>query len=164
MGRFILPAFAFLFFPLFLCAACSPQQKPHTVSAGIDSFGVFDALGDTLVRQWVGVLPAADCCKVIYDLSLAAPKFSGSGNFRLVTTLLTSDELGHHTRFVYEGQWTTLRGDATDPDATVYQLNPGKLESVMDFRYDAGGDSLTMLAPGQRPIISTKSYTLYRVN
>ena len=31
------------------------------------------------------------------------------------------------------GDWTTLRGDAVDPDASVYQLNPDHPETQRNF-------------------------------
>ncbi len=43
------------------------------------------------------------------------------------------------------GDWTTLRGDATDPDATVYQLNPDKPEGRRAFLRVGQDEALRIL-------------------
>lgn len=79
--------------------------------------------------RYEGVLPCADCPGIRTELVLTR-KARGwaEGSFSLSETYL---ERGGPR--VTTGDWTTLRGDAADPDATVYQLDPDHTERQRNF-------------------------------
>ena len=62
---------------------------------------------------------------------------------------------------VRTGDWTTLRGDAEDPDAVVYQLDPEKESGGELFRKE-GEQTVRALTPAQRPFPAGLPQTLAR--
>ena len=68
-------------------------------------------------------------------------------------------EDGKDQTYEFCGRQYTLRGNAVDKNATVLQFIPfDKAEDTMNFLF--GGDKLTMLDRGLRPIDSNLNYTL----
>ncbi len=80
-----------------------------------------------VLAVYEGVLPCADCQGIRTELTLFDEDFS----YKLVETYLGTPE-GDRS-FSSDGAWTTLRGKAGHPDATIYQLNPGEPEKVRNF-------------------------------
>ncbi|MGH7893348.1 MAG: copper resistance protein NlpE [Candidatus Binatia bacterium] len=141
---------------LLVLAACTRAPRPAVPLA------VPTADGRYLVGVFEGVLPCADCEGIRTRLTLYAngPDDFTRATYALVETYLgTSDGL---QRFRAEGEWTLLRGDATDPDATVYQLDPGRPSTQRSFRV-LDAQRIELLDREQRPIRSTLDYTLTRV-
>lgn len=104
---------------LALLSGCSKPEatpKPPPAPAAAKPAAVSGELA------FEGVLPCADCPGLKTELVLT-PKGEGwaEGTYRLTETYLERSG-----PMVTTGQWTTLRGDAVDPDATVYQLDPDK--------------------------------------
>ena len=107
-----------------LMTACSPQAAkapeppPPPVAASTPA-------PDDMTMVFAGDLPCADCPGIRTELTLTrdAP-YSGDGKYRLVETYIDRG-----APFTSTGIWGTLRGDAVDPDSTVYELNPEKPES-----------------------------------
>jgi hypothetical protein len=56
-----------------------------------------------------------------------------------------------------------LRGDATDPDATVYQLNPDNEQHSEALLVQDKGAALDQLDRDLKPIETTTNMTLKRV-
>lgn len=84
---------------------------------------------EPLVLRFAGDLPCADCPGIRTELVLTRKgKGWAEGTYSLTETYL---ERGPAR--VTTGDWTTLRGDAVDPDATVYQLNPDRTEAQRNF-------------------------------
>ncbi|MDO8801900.1 copper resistance protein NlpE [Phenylobacterium sp.] len=123
-----------------LMTACSPQAAkapeppPAPVAAAIPS-------PDAMTMVFAGDLPCADCPGLRTELTLTrdAP-YSGDGTYRLVETYL---ERG--APFTSTGKWGTLRGDAVDPDATVYLLDPDKPDSGRPFLRVGQDEALKVL-------------------
>lgn len=80
-----------------------------------------------VLAVYEGVLPCADCQGIRTELTLFDEDFT----YKLVETYLGMPD-GDRT-LSSDGDWTTLRGTAGQPDATVYQLNPGEPEKVRNF-------------------------------
>lgn len=114
-----------------------------------------DGLGDVSERTYEGTLPCADCPGIRYTLTLRNQEHSGDGVFELTTEYIDRDT------FREQGTWLTLRGNADDPDATIYQLNPEPASEPLYFLYR--GESLEMLDREQRKIESELNYTLKAV-
>lgn len=87
------------------------------------------AAPEPLVLRFTGVLPCADCPGIRTELTLTrkAPGWA-EGTYSLSETYL---ERGGPR--VTTGEWTTLRGDADDEDATVYELEPDRPEHARHF-------------------------------
>lgn len=99
--------------------ACSP---PAPVAAATPS-------PEAMTMVFAGDLPCADCPGIRTELTLTrdAP-YSGDGKYKLVETYIDRGALITTT-----GVWGALRGDAVDPDSTVYLLDPDKPDSGRPF-------------------------------
>jgi copper homeostasis protein (lipoprotein) len=73
-----------------------------------------------VLGPFVGTLPCADCRGIATRLTLTREgEFVAEGTYRLEETYIDRGD-----PIVSTGQWTTLRGDAHDEDAVVYQIEP----------------------------------------
>jgi len=136
------------------CAAKAPRPAGPVAARMAD--------GRYLVGTFEGVLPCADCEGIRTRLTLHAngPDDFTSATYALVETYLgTSDGV---QRVRAEGDWALLRGDATDPEATVYQLDPGRPSTQRSFRV-LDEHRIELLDRDRHPIRSTLDYTLTRV-
>lgn len=84
---------------------------------------------EPLVLRFSGVLPCADCPGIRTTLTLTR-KGQGwaEGTYRLSETYIDRGPAR-----VTTGDWTTLRGDAADENATVYELDPDHAERARHF-------------------------------
>jgi hypothetical protein len=82
-----------------------------------------------VLGPYVGVLPCADCPGIRTELTLRR-KAAGwaEGTYKLVETYIDRG-----APEVTQGEWTTLRGDAVDEDAVVYELDPDKPDRSRHF-------------------------------
>lgn len=123
---------------------------------------------DTNLGVWVnehyeGVLPAADCPGIKYQLHVRHREHSGDGNFLLRMTYLEAED-GKDAVYNYIGKRTTQRGIPTVSDAIVWQLTPDNDNSTYNFLYDAGKQTLTLLDKQFEPIKSELNYTLKKID
>ncbi|WP_083380983.1 lipocalin family protein [Bacteroides ndongoniae] len=131
----------------------APQDK-----ALLDSLKKAEGTGELQTRIYRGTLPAASCPGIVYDITLYNYEHSGGGVFRARLTYLEAEN-GQDRTFEYCGRQYTLRGNAVDKDATVFQFVPfDKEEETMNFLFL--GDKLTMLDRDLKPIDSELNYTL----
>jgi uncharacterized lipoprotein NlpE involved in copper resistance len=111
------------------------------------------APGERLVGIYEGTLPCTDCAGIrttlaLYTGSLAEPR---DGTFTLKETYVES--LGGDKVLESLGQWIAVRGTATDPDATTYQLTARAANQPTYFlRVDS--DTLRLLDGERREIAS----------
>jgi copper homeostasis protein (lipoprotein) len=114
--------------------------------------------GATVSEVYEGTLPCADCegLKTILTLYSDA-KTKAPKSYKLSETYLTN-RAGKHN-FVTLGQWTILRGTPTNPDATLYQLNPEKSGSPRSFLV-VGDNQLKQLGQDLQEIQSNLNFTL----
>ena len=74
-----------------------------------------------LLGTYAGVTPCADCPGIQTELTLVRDSASSAeGTYRLSLTYLERDV----EPYVAAGIWTTERGTPSDPDATVFALDP----------------------------------------
>lgn len=99
-----------------------------------------------------GALPCADCEGIKTTLT-----FFGNETYSLQETYLTNRP-GKHV-FMTRGKYATMRGTATDPNATVYQLNPDKPTDIRNF-LRVGANRIKQLDRDQREINAPFDYTL----
>ncbi len=116
-----------------------------------------------LFGVYKGTMPCADCSGLETVLRLYAKgKFDTTYAFYVRTQTYRGAPHGDVT-FSDRGQWTVLRGDATDPDATVYQLNPDDEQHSEALLVQDKGASLEELDSDLKPIDMPMNVTLKRV-
>ena len=124
----------------------------------LDSLKKAEGTGELQKRVYRGTLPAASCPGIVYDITLYNYEHSGDGVFRTRMTYLEAEN-GQDRTFEFCGHQYTLRGSATDKDATVLQFVPfDRDEETMSFILE--GDKLTLLDRELRQIDSELNYTL----
>jgi uncharacterized lipoprotein NlpE involved in copper resistance len=145
----------------------TPGAAPQDTSAY--SVRVHVALGSpqlgtaVLYGVYKGTLPCADCSGLETVLRLYAKgKFDTTYAFYVRTQTYRGAPHGDVV-FSDRGDWAVLRGDATNPDATVYQLNPDDQQQSVSWLVSGQGSSLVQLDRDQKPIDSKMNMTLRRV-
>ncbi len=113
--------------------------------------------------RYEGILPAADCPGIKYQLYVRHREHSGDGSFLLRMTYLEAEN-GKDVAYNYMGKRHTLRGIPASPDAIVWQLVPDNDESVYNLLYDARKQILTFLDKQFEPINSELNYTLEKID
>jgi hypothetical protein len=109
-----------------------------------------------LLGVFAGDLPCADCPGMATRLTLVR-KDSGwaEGRYLMTQTYRERDV----PPLVTTGEWTTLRGDAENLDAVVYQLDPDKDNGGELFRKE-GERAVRALTPAMRPFPAGMPQTL----
>jgi NlpE N-terminal domain len=152
----------------FETAVKTPGAAPQDTSAY--SVRVHVALGSpqlgtaVLYGVYKGTLPCADCSGLETVLRLYAKgKFDTTYAFYVRTQTYRGAPHGDVV-LSDRGDWAMLRGDATNPDATVYQLNPDDEQHSDSWLVSGQGSSLVQLDRAQKPIDSKMNLTLRRMN
>ena len=101
-------------------------------------------LGNWVEEHYTGVLPAADCAGIDYQLYVRHREYSGDGQFLLQLTYMGADN-GKDAIYTYMGKRFTLRGIPANNDATVWQLVSDNGENTFNFLYGTNGLTLTLL-------------------
>ncbi len=128
------------------------QQKVDTDSA----LGPFEEL------HYEGVLPAASCCGIKYQLSIKHRAHSGDGTFHLLMTYLEAEN-GKDVTFTFAGNRNTQRGTPFDKDATVWQLIDNDKKEIFNFLY-VDENTLTLLNDQFEKSRTKLNYSLKRTN
>jgi copper homeostasis protein (lipoprotein) len=117
-----------------------------------------------LFGVYKGALPCADCSGLDTVLRLYAKgKYDTTYAFYVRTQTYRGTSHGDVV-LSDRGDWAVLRGDAIDPDATVYQLNPDDQQHSESLLAKDGGGVLVQLNREQKPIDSKMNLTLRRVS
>jgi uncharacterized lipoprotein NlpE involved in copper resistance len=116
-----------------------------------------------LFGVYKGTMPCADCSELETVLRLYAKgKFDTTYAFFVRTQSYRGAPHGDVT-ISDRGEWTVLRGDAADPDATVYQLNPDDEQHSDALLVQDKGAALEQLDRDLKPIETTMNVTLKRM-
>jgi len=116
-----------------------------------------------LFGVYKGTLPCADCNGLETVLRLYAKgKFDYTYAFFVRTQTYIGAPHGDIT-ISDRGEWTLLRGDATDDNASVYQLNPDSEQRSEALLVQDKGATLTQLDKDLKPIDTTRNVLLRRV-
>lgn len=122
-----------------------------------DSLKIDPSLGALVERTFAGQLPGADCPGIDFTLTIDNQENSGDGVYQLDMNYLEADN-GKDKLFTEKGRLYTLRGDATDPNATVYQLVSYDGKSTTNW-LTVGTDSLLLVNQKfERPQTSLNYY------
>jgi uncharacterized lipoprotein NlpE involved in copper resistance len=117
-----------------------------------------------LLGIYKGTLPCADCTALDTVLRLYAKgKFDTTYAFFVRTQTYRGAPHGDVV-LSDRGDWAVLRGDATDENATVYQLNPDDEQHSESLLLQDNGNTLVQLDREQKPIDSKVNLTLRRVS
>jgi len=146
-------ALAAALFVALAIAACRKSAPEVVVPVGEGRFllGVFE-----------GTLPCRNCDGVRTHLTLWS---SGPDDFTRPTYSLVETYIGTQMglqRFRAEGPWTLVRGGATDPEVTIYQLEPDKPTMQRSFRV-LDSQRIALLGRDLRTLEPVDDYTLTRV-
>lgn len=109
---------------------------------------------------FAGVLPCADCAGILTELHLYTEQ-GRPRNYELMETYMGTREGDRSIGTA--GRWTTLRGSASDPDATVVQVDLGRIDALRNFRR-IGDDELRLLDRKLNDIVYPAPRSLYRVS
>jgi hypothetical protein len=120
-----------------------------------------DSTGAALLGAFAGVLPCADCSGIRSELRLYTEQPSGRPTCYEVTETYLGARDGDRT-VRRAGRWTILRGSATDPDATVYQLDYDRADGQQNSLRVSDAE-LRLLDRDQREITSSAPHSLHRV-
>jgi len=116
-----------------------------------------------LLGVYKGTLPCADCEGLDTVLRLYAKgKFDTTYAFYVRTQTYRGAPHGDVV-MTDRGDWAVLRGDATDENATVYQLNPDDEQNSDSLLLQDNGNALVQLDREQKPIDSQMDLTLRKV-
>jgi len=113
-----------------------------------------------LLGTFTGILPCADCAGIRTDLSLYSEQPGGEPTRYAMRQTYIGTRQGDRT-FESGGRLTVKRGSASEPDATVYQLDSGKPEGQRNF-VRAGENELRLLDREQREIKSSAPRSIFR--
>lgn len=138
-------------------------EKRMKLIASQSKSDVDASLGPWEEEYFEGVLPAASCPGIRYQLTVRHRSYSGNGAYHLAMTYLEAEK-GKDVTFESIGKRLTQRGTTEDEDATVWQLvgDDGKPEA--NFLYDPMNQTLTMLTKDFKRIESKLNYTIKRTN
>jgi copper homeostasis protein (lipoprotein) len=113
-----------------------------------------------LLGVYNGMLPCADCSGLDTELRLYAKgKFDFTYAFYVRTQTYRAAPHGDMT-FSDRGDWALLRGDAVNPDATVYQLDPDDSARSQAYLVAENGAALVQLDREMKPIETKMNLTL----
>lgn len=128
-----------------------------------DSLNISPDLGDVMTREFQGILPAASGPGIDYTLTIYNQQNSGNGVYKLKMRYIEAED-GKDVIFTTYGRQYTLKGDATDKNATVYQLVPfTNPDEVVNFLLKPDGNVELINKELQRAE-SDLNYTLTKVN
>lgn len=140
------------------------RQKPGPAPEVTQTFSVdvTVATGEpkpsVLLGNYRGKTACADCTGIQLELRLYA---KAPNNFTdtvyISTRTYQGGKLGDQT-FTDRGEWSVNKGDAVDPNATVYALSPDDPQLRQYFLLQPGGALLTGLDQEMKPIDAPQQY------
>lgn len=114
---------------------------------------------EPMTLTFAGTLLCADCPGIKTELVLTRRAAGwAEGTYRLTETYIDRG-----APFVSTGDWTTLRGDALDEDATVYELNPDDPKTARHFLRVGDDQAIRTLDGDMKPLPKGLPDTLTRV-
>jgi copper homeostasis protein (lipoprotein) len=140
------------------------RQKPGAVPQVTQTFSVQVTIASgepkssVLIGTYKGTTACADCMGILTVLRLYA---KGPNDFIDTIYISTRTYQGGRNgdqRFTDRGEWSVMKGDAADPNATVYALSPDDPRLLQYFLLQPGGAALTQLDQQMKPINAPPQY------
>ena len=114
------------------------------------------------IGTFAGILPCTDCSGILTELRLYTEHPSGQPTrYELTETYLGARDGGGSLSTT--NRWAFLRGTASDADATVIQLDLGRIDARRKF-VRAGDDELRLIDRNLKEIPPTIAHSLHRVS
>lgn len=140
----------------------SGDESAFAIMAHVDAGAPRPGTG-VLLGVYKGTLPCADCAGLNTTLRLYA-KGPHDTTYAYFVRTQTYEGAPHGDLTVSDrGDWGMERGDADDPDATVYRLNPDTPERSESLLVQDDGASLLQLDRDGKKIDSKLNFTLHRI-
>lgn len=117
--------------------SCAPTKKSVQGVNITDSLTIISSLGKLEERIFQGILPAASCPGIEYTLWLYNQQNSGDGVYKLSQRYIEAED-GEDMTILSFGKQYTLRGNAEDINATVYQLISFSATDTLNLLYTGG--------------------------
>jgi uncharacterized lipoprotein NlpE involved in copper resistance len=142
------------------------RQKPGAAPEVTQSFSVQVSVASgapksmTLIGTYNGTTACADCTGIQTTLRLYAKSANDFTDAIYVSTRTYQGGRNGDQSFSERGDWTVMKGDAVDPNATVYALSPENPQQLQYFLVQPGGAALTGLDQHVRPIDAPPQYQL----
>lgn len=122
-----------------------------------------ESLGQFKTMRFEGLLPAADCPGIRYELFIRHRTHSGDGTFLLNLTYLEAKN-GKDMTFSYLGRRYTLKGSAENENAVVWQCRTDDGSELFNFMVENQSRRLTLLTDDFKRIDSPFNYSLEKKN
>ena len=140
------------------------RQKPGAAPEVTQTFSVDVAVSSAdpkslvLIGNYRGITICADCTGIKTELHLYAKSKNDSTDAIYILTRTYQGGRNGDQSFTDRGDWVVMKGDAVDPNATVYTLSPGDPQHAQYFVQQPGGVSLTALDAQMKPIDAPPQY------
>ncbi len=140
------------------------RQKPGAAPQVTQTFSIQVAIvsgepkSSVLIGTYKGTTLCADCTGILTVLRLYA---KGANDFTDTIYISTRTYQGGRNgdqSFTDRGEWSVMKGDAVDPNATVYALSPDNPQLLQYFLLQPGGAALTGLDNQMKPIDAPPQY------
>jgi predicted secreted protein len=120
------------------------------------------ALGEpkslALIGTYQGTTACADCTGIQTVLRLYTKGKNDFTDTIYISTRTYQGGRGGDQSFTDRGEWSVMKGDAVDPNATVYALNPDQPEQTQYMLLAPGGGTLTGLDRQMKAIDAPAMY------
>ncbi len=140
------------------------RQKPGPAPEVTQTFSVDVAVASgepksyLLLGLYHGTTVCADCTGIRVELRLYEKSKNDSTDAIYVFTRTYLGGRNGDQSFTDRGDWVVMRGDAVDPNATVYALSPDDPQQAQYFLLQPGGAALTQLDNQMKPIDAPPQY------
>ncbi len=111
-----------------------------------------------LIGTYKGMTACADCTGILTVLRLYAKGASDFTDNIYISTRTYQGGRNGDQSFTDRGEWFLNKGDAVDPNATVYALSPDDPQLRQYYLLQPGGVSLTGLDQQMKPIDAPPQY------
>lgn len=149
------PAFMKYLPLLLVCVVFAACQHAGTGAGSSDSSAMNTGTDTATWITYSGTLPCADCEGIVTELALHKQP---DNHFTLKETYQ-----GKNQTFPSEGTYAIIHGTASDPGATVIQLNPDKDKNLQRYYQQVNENELKLLDSEQKNIESNHNYTLKKI-
>lgn len=119
-----------------------------------------DPKASVLLGTYRGTTACADCTGIQTELRLYAKSKSDPADAIYLLTRTYQGGRNGDQSFTDRGDWLVMKGDAVDPNATVYALSPDDAQHAQYFSLQPDGVSLSALDRQKKPIDAPPPYTL----
>jgi copper homeostasis protein (lipoprotein) len=140
------------------------RLQPGTAPQTTQTFSVQVAVASgapkslVLIGTYKGTTACADCTGIQTELRLYAKGMNDFTDAMYISTRTYLGGRGGDRSFTDRGDWSVLKGDAVDPNATVYELSSDDPQRLQYFLLQPGGATLTGLDRQMKPIDAPPQY------